>query len=81
MSRPQWDSLLAYARSGDVVVLTELSRAGRTVRGLLACVLDELEPRGIGIRSLTQGIDTSASAGPMGKAPPDPLCGSRRTGA
>lgn len=47
--------------------LTELSRAGRTVRGLLACVLDDLEPRGIGIKSLTQGIDTSADAGPMGK--------------
>lgn len=67
MSRPQWDALLSYARSGDVVVLTELSRAGRTVRGLLACVLDDLEPRGIGIKSLTQGIDTSADAGPMGK--------------
>ena len=66
-SRPQWDAMLSYARSGDTLVVTELSRAGRSVRNLLNLVLDDLAVRGIGLRSLTQGIDTSESAGPMGR--------------
>lgn len=64
MARPQLDALLAYAREGDAIVVTELSRTGRTMRGVVVLV-EELAERGIGVRSLTQGIDTSA--GPMGK--------------
>lgn len=58
VSRPELDKLLDYARSGDTIVITELSRLGRTVRQLVVLV-DDLGARGIGIRSLTQAIDTT----------------------
>ncbi|GIG26906.1 recombinase family protein [Cellulomonas denverensis] len=61
MSRPQWDELLAYARADDTIVMTELSRAGRTIRGLVV-LADDLAQREIYLRSLTQGIDTGAGA-------------------
>lgn len=60
-SRPEWDALLAHAREGDTIVMTELSRAGRTIRGLVI-LADDLAHRGIYLRSLTQGIDTGAGA-------------------
>ncbi|MGV8968634.1 MAG: recombinase family protein [Cellulomonas sp.] len=61
-SRPEMDAMLAYARPGDVIVVTELSRLGRTMRGLVVLV-DDLAQRGIHLRSLTQGIDTSSPTG------------------
>jgi len=61
-ARPELDAMLGYARSGDVVVVTELSRLGRTMRGLVVLV-DDLAAQGIHLRSLTQGIDTSAATG------------------
>lgn|GEM_PF-473928 len=60
-SRPALDALLTYARPGDVVVISELSRLGRTVRGLVALV-DDLGERGVGVRSITQGVDTSGGS-------------------
>lgn len=63
-SRPELDALLDYARAGDVVVVTELSRLGRTMRGLVVLV-DDLAGQGIHLRSLTQGIDTSSSTGTL----------------
>ena len=63
-SRPEFDALLDYARSGDVIVVTELSRLGRTMRGLVVLV-DDLTSQGIHLRSLTQGIDTSSSTGTL----------------
>ena len=61
-NRPQLDSLLDYARDGDTVVVTELSRLGRTVRQLVVLV-DDLGARGVGVRSLTQAIDTTPGHG------------------
>lgn len=63
-SRPELDALLGYARAGDVVVVTELSRLGRTMRGLVV-LADDLAGQGIHLRSLTQGIDTSSSTGTL----------------
>ena len=40
MSRPGFDELLAYARTDDVLVVTELSRIGRTMRGIVELVDD-----------------------------------------
>lgn len=56
--RPELDDLLSHARAGDTVVVTELSRLGRTVRRLVEFV-DDLAVRGVGVRSLTQAIDTT----------------------
>lgn len=64
MSRPAFDELLAYARTGDVLVVTELSRLGRKMRGVIELV-DDLAARGIGVRPLARGIDTCA--GPAAK--------------
>jgi DNA invertase Pin-like site-specific DNA recombinase len=61
-SRPELDAMVEYARAGDTIVVTELSRLGRTMRGLVVLV-DDLERDGIHLRSLTQGIDTSAATG------------------
>lgn len=57
-TKPELEKLLKYAREGDTVVVTELSRLGRTVRQLVVLV-DDLGQRGIGVRSLTQAIDTT----------------------
>jgi DNA invertase Pin-like site-specific DNA recombinase len=57
-------SLLAYVREGDTVVVWKLDRLGRNTQHVLA-VVDQLTCRGIGFRSLTEGLHTD---GPMGKA-------------
>jgi resolvase-like protein len=37
-SRPEWDKCLAYLREGDVLVITRLSRAMRSVHHMLDLV-------------------------------------------
>ncbi|WP_444663983.1 recombinase family protein [Cellulomonas sp. CW35] len=61
-SRPELDALLGYVRDGDTIVVTELSRLGRTVRQLVTLV-DDLGQKGVGVRSLTQAIDTTPGQG------------------
>ncbi len=56
------DALLKYARSGDVLVVWRLDRLGRTLKSLIAMV-EELEQRGIGFKSLRESIDTTTSGG------------------
>ncbi len=62
--RPQLAALLDYARPGDVVVVTELARLGRTMLDLIATVTG-LGERGIEFRSLKENIDTTTPAGRM----------------
>ncbi|MDT5350836.1 MAG: hypothetical protein QOH91_4123 [Mycobacterium sp.] len=62
--RPQLDSCLDHLREGDVVTVWKLDRLGRNTQHVLAVVHD-LTSRGIGFRSLTEGLHTE---GPMGKA-------------
>src|SRR3546814_20149740 len=50
---------LSHAREGDVLVVWKLDRLGRTMKGLVDLAA-ELADRGIGLRSLTDGIDTAA---------------------
>jgi DNA invertase Pin-like site-specific DNA recombinase len=63
-SRPEFDKALAHLREGDVLTVWKLDRLGRNTRNVLE-VVEGLTARGIGFRSLTEGLDTS---GPMGKA-------------
>ena len=62
MNRPGLAEAIAYARSGDVLVVWKLDRLGRTMKGLVDLSAD-LDEKGIGLRSITDGIDTSGTAG------------------
>lgn len=62
MARPQLDACLRALQPGNTLVVWKLDRLGRTVKGL-ASLLDDLEERGVGFRSLTEGIDTATHPG------------------
>lgn len=62
--RAQLDALLDYLRPGDVLVVWRLDRLGRSVRHLTETV-NNLAERGVGFRSLTEGIDTTTPAGKL----------------
>src|SRR4051812_17676886 len=53
---------LETARSGDTLVCWSLSRVGRSLRHLID-LADQLQQRGIALRSLTEAIDTSTPSG------------------
>ncbi|MCX5044078.1 recombinase family protein [Aldersonia sp. NBC_00410] len=63
-ARPGLDACLDHLREGDVLTVWKLDRLGRNTQHVLA-VIDALASRGIGFRSLTEGLHTE---GPMGKA-------------
>jgi DNA invertase Pin-like site-specific DNA recombinase len=60
--KPGLEEALAYLRAGDTLVVWKLDRLGRTVKGLVDLV-QTLQDKGIQFRSLTDGIDTSTTAG------------------
>jgi DNA invertase Pin-like site-specific DNA recombinase len=55
---------LSHARPGDMLVVWKLDRLGRTMKGLIDLSTD-LAARGIGLRSITDGIDTAGTAGKL----------------
>ena len=55
---PAREKLLAFARKGDVVVVWKLDRLGRSLRDLID-VVNSLQDRGVGLRSLQEAIDTT----------------------
>ena len=60
--RPQWDELLRSLRQGDTLMVTELSRLGRST-SQLSQLADDLAERGIALRILNLGIDTGTPSG------------------
>lgn len=62
MDRPGWDSLMSYVRSGDTLVVTELSRMTRSLLNLLETA-KELEERKVELVSLRESIDTHTATG------------------
>ena len=60
--RAVFDETLRYLREGDTLVVTKLDRLGRSVRNLKQ-IADELQERGVGLRALSQGIDTTTPGG------------------
>ena len=64
-ARPELDKALAYLRAGDVLVITRLSRAMRSLKHLLAFA-EELRERGAGLVVLKQQIDTCRGLCPSG---------------
>ena len=61
---PAREKLLAFARKGDVVVVWKLDRLGRSLRDLIG-VVNSLQDRGVGLRSLQEAIDTTTPAGKL----------------
>ncbi|WP_327143025.1 recombinase family protein [Nocardia sp. NBC_01327] len=62
--RPELDRCLDHLREGDVLAVWKLDRLGRNTVHVLQ-LIEQLTERGIGFRSLTEGLHTD---GPMGKA-------------
>ncbi len=62
MKRPGWDELMGYVRSGDTIVITELSRMTRSLTNLLE-IIRVLEEKKIEISSLRENIDTNTVTG------------------
>lgn len=62
--RPEWDACLSHLRTGDTLVVHELSRLGRNA-GDLARLGDDLLEQGIGLRILNLGIDTGTVSGKL----------------
>jgi len=62
-SRPKLDLVLGtIARDGDTIVITRLDRLGRSLLHLVQ-LGEHLRQRGIGLKVLEQGVDTSTSEG------------------
>ena len=61
-SRPGLDELLPILQVGDTVIVWRLDRLGRSVRNLLN-IAETLKDKGVRLKSITDGVDTS---GPMG---------------
>ncbi len=62
--RPGFAECLQYLREGDTLIVWRLDRLGRTMRGIIN-TLHELTERGVTVRSLHDGVDTSTSTGRM----------------
>lgn len=60
--RPGLSALLAFAREGDTVIVYRIDRLGRSLIDVLNTVA-EMQERGIGLRSLVDGIDPSSASG------------------
>lgn len=58
------NQLLELLRAGDTLVVWRLDRLGRSLSHLIS-VTTELESRGVGFRSLQEGIDTTTSGGKL----------------
>lgn len=61
-SRSGLAEALAQLRSGDTLVVWRLDRLGRSLKHLVETITS-LHSRGIGFRSLTEGIETETSGG------------------
>lgn len=62
--RPALDLMLDQLRAGDTVVVWRLDRLGRSLRHLIE-VFQDLENRGVAVRSLTESINTSTPGGKL----------------
>jgi DNA invertase Pin-like site-specific DNA recombinase len=63
--RPKWKLCLEDLRPGDTLVVWKIDRLGRNLRDLIDIVTG-LEARGVGVRSLTNGIvDTTTAHGKL----------------
>ncbi len=60
--RPELNAALDYLRAGDTLVVWKLDRLARSIHQMIETV-ENLQARGIELRSLTENIDTSTASG------------------
>jgi len=60
--RVELERMLEFVREGDLVVITKLCRLARNTRHLLE-VVEFLDSKGVGLKVLNLGIDTSSPTG------------------
>jgi DNA invertase Pin-like site-specific DNA recombinase len=60
--RPELQAAFDYLRAGDTLVVWKLDRLARSMRQLIETV-EDLQTRGIELRSLTESIDTATPGG------------------
>lgn len=60
--RPELDHMLDTLRKGDTLVVWKLDRLGRSVQNLVD-LMNLLQSRGVGFRSLTENMDTTTPGG------------------
>jgi DNA invertase Pin-like site-specific DNA recombinase len=61
-NRPQLNRMLDHLRPDDVVVVLRLDCLGRSLRNLIL-LAEELKERGLGLRSLSESVDTTTANG------------------
>ena len=62
--RPELHHLIDNLRSGEIVVVWKLDRLSRSLKDLLT-IMEKIEAKGCGFRSITEAIDTTTAAGRM----------------
>tara|TARA_R110002110_G_scaffold414492_1_gene644684 strand:- start:33 stop:623 length:591 start_codon:yes stop_codon:yes gene_type:complete len=62
--RPGLNEALAFLRNGDTLVVWKLDRLGRSMKHLVETVTG-LGERGVGFRSLTEGVNTTTTGGTL----------------
>ena len=63
-NRPELKACLEYVREGDTLVISRLDRMARSVLDL-ASIADRLHKKGVNLRVVHQGIDTSTAEGKL----------------
>jgi DNA invertase Pin-like site-specific DNA recombinase len=62
--RPELSRTMEVLRPGDTLIVWRLDRLGRSLKHLIE-VVEELEAKGVGFRSVTEAIDTTTSGGKL----------------
>ena len=62
--RPELARILDIARKGDILIVWKLDRLARSVRQLIETV-QQLDDKGVQLKSLTENIDTSSAGGKL----------------
>jgi DNA invertase Pin-like site-specific DNA recombinase len=64
IERPGLSGALDYMREGDTLVIYKLDRLGRTLKGLIQ-MINELGDKKMGLKSLSESIDTTTANGKL----------------
>jgi DNA invertase Pin-like site-specific DNA recombinase len=62
--RPGLGQALTIARKGDTIVVWRLDRLGRSLKQLIE-LINDLQDKGIGFKSVTENIDTTTTGGKL----------------